>query len=111
MPVAGKPEKKVSFTFTVEVDMKKEWHQIFEESWRVMKYYFYDENMHGYDWDAIKESYKPLLQYVGNNQDLYDLTNEMIGELNASHTETDVDEVLRVLAAFATDDARPGGAR
>jgi tricorn protease len=86
MPAAGKPEKKVGFSLTVKVDKEKEWLQIFEESWRVMKYYFYDENMHGYDWNAIKESYKPLLQYVGNNQDLYDLTNEMIGELNASHT-------------------------
>jgi len=86
LPVSGKGEKKVSFNFAVKVDMRKEWLQIFEESWRVMKYYFYDENMHGYDWDTIKESYKPLLQYVGSNQDLYDLTNEMIGELNASHT-------------------------
>ena len=86
MPVAGLKEKKVAFEFSVKVDKRKEWLQIFEESWRVMKYYFYDENMHGYDWDAIKESYKPFLQYVGNNQDLYDLTNEMIGELNASHT-------------------------
>ena len=86
MPVAGFKEKKVTFEFAVKVDKRKEWEQIFEESWRVMKYYFYDENMHGYDWDAIKESYKPFLQYVGNNQDLYDLTNEMIGELNASHT-------------------------
>jgi tricorn protease len=86
LPVSGKDEKKVSFNFAVKVDKRKEWLQIFEESWRVMKYYFYDENMHGYDWDSIKESYKPLLQYVGNNQDLYDMTNEMIGELNASHT-------------------------
>ena len=69
MPVAGLKEKKVTFEFSVKVDKRKEWEQIFEESWRVMKYYFYDENMHGYDWDAIKGSYKPFLQYVGNNQD------------------------------------------
>ena len=25
------------------------------------------------------------LRYVGNNEDVYDLANEMIGELNASH--------------------------
>ncbi len=81
----GKPEK-VGFTFTVTVDKKKEWEQIFEESWRVMKYRFYDENMHGFDWTAIRATYVPLLKFVGENQDLYDLTNEMIGELNASHT-------------------------
>ena len=42
LPVSGKGEKKVSFNFAVKVDMRKEWLQIFEESWRVMKYYFYD---------------------------------------------------------------------
>lgn len=82
----GGSPKQVKFELRFVVDQRAEWEQVFEESWRVMKYRFYDENMHGYDWDAIKERYKPLLQYVGENQDLYDLCNEMIGELNASHT-------------------------
>ena len=33
----------------------------------------------------MKARYEPLLPYVGENQDLYDIANEMIGELNASH--------------------------
>ena len=86
MPISSKKKEKIKFSFNVTVDKRKEWVQIFEESWRVMKYLFYDENMHGYDWDKIKDNYKPFLKYVGSNQDLYDLTNEMIGELNASHT-------------------------
>lgn len=86
LPISGKGEKRVGFSFAVKVDLRKEWLQIFEECWRVMKYFFYDENMHGFDWETIKKTYRPFLQYVGNNQDLYDLTNEMIGELNASHT-------------------------
>jgi len=51
-----------------------------------MKYRFYDPDMHGKDWDAIKRTYKPMLKYAGSNEDVYDLANEMIGELNASHT-------------------------
>ncbi len=78
--------ERVSFTFPVRVDRRAEWNQLFEESWRVMKYRFYDEKMHGRDWAAIKARYKPLLKYVGTNEDVYDLANEMIGELNASHT-------------------------
>jgi hypothetical protein len=46
----------VNFTFTVEVDRRGEWEQIFEESWRSMKYRFYDEDMHGMDWAAIRPS-------------------------------------------------------
>ncbi len=78
-------KSSMSFSFSVEVDHRAEWEQIFEESWRVMKYRFYDENMHGKDWDAIKAEYKPLLSHVGTYEDAYDLANQMIGELNASH--------------------------
>jgi len=52
----------------------------------VMKYRFYDEKMHGYDWAAIKARYEPLLADVGSNDDVYALANAMIGEINASHT-------------------------
>ena len=86
MSLSSKKKEQVKFDFRVKIDTRAEWEQVFEESWRVMKYRFYDEDMHGFDWDAIKAKYKPLLKYVGENQDLYDLCNEMIGELNASHT-------------------------
>ncbi len=86
MSTKGSDKKKVEFDLRFQVNKHKQWEQIFEESWRVMKYRFYDPKMHGYDWDAIRARYKPMLKYVGENQDLYDLCNEMIGELNASHT-------------------------
>ncbi|HEX2343601.1 MAG TPA: S41 family peptidase [Vicinamibacterales bacterium] len=87
MELSGdKKTSTVPFNLTVKVDHRAEWQQIFDECWRVMKYRFYDEKMHGRDWAAIRERYEPLLKYVGENQDVYDLANEMIGELNASHT-------------------------
>ena len=90
MPLVGgdldNRKDKVDFEFTVVVDKRAEWRQIFDESWRIMKYRFYDPNMHGFDWASIRERYESLLRYVGQNRDVYDLTNEMIGELNASHT-------------------------
>jgi tricorn protease len=78
--------ERVSFSFPIRVDRREEWRQVFLESWRVMKYRFYDADMHGRDWDAMKAKYEPLLRFVGTNEDLHDLANEMIGELNASHT-------------------------
>lgn len=87
MELSGQYRKTpVTFAFSVKVDQRAEWAQILDESWRVMKYRFYDEKMHGRDWNAIRAKYEPLLKYVGENQDVYDLANEMIGELNASHT-------------------------
>ena len=87
MELAGEKKKtKINTAVTVKVDNRVEWQQIFDECWRVMKYQFYDEKMHGRDWNAIKATYEPLLKYVGENDDVYDIANEMIGELNASHT-------------------------
>jgi tricorn protease len=59
---------------------------MFDDAWRTMKYRFYDPKMHGFDWDAMRAKYQPLVEYVGDRQELLNIINEMIGELNASHT-------------------------
>ncbi|NQV02227.1 MAG: PD40 domain-containing protein [Bacteroidia bacterium] len=69
----------------IMVDLKAEWNQIFNESWRQMKYFFYAPNMHGLDWDAIREKYAPLVPYVNNRNDLNYIIGEMVGELNVGH--------------------------
>ena len=53
---------------------------------RCMKYRFYDPKLHGTDWDAMRAKYKPLVAFVADRQELMNVINEMIGELNASHT-------------------------
>jgi tricorn protease len=80
---AGEP---VSFAFDVRVDRRDEWKQLLDESYRVMKYRYYDPNMHGKDWTALYAKYQPLLKYAGTNEDVYDIANAMIGELSSSHT-------------------------
>ena len=59
---------------------------MFDDGWRTMKYRFYDPKMHGTDWDAMRAKYRPLVEFVGDRQELLNIINEMIGELNASHT-------------------------
>ena len=61
----NRDKKKIGFAFKVTVDRRKEFEQIFEECWRVMKYRFYDPKMHGTDWEAVRRTYKPLLKYAG----------------------------------------------
>jgi tricorn protease len=99
----GSPRpENVRFDFTVTVDRQAEWKQIFDESWRVMKYRFYDEKMHGFDWAAIKARYQPLLADVGSNEDVYDLANAMIGEINASHTGVSGPPTRRMTPLYTT---------
>ncbi len=69
----------------VMVDKQEEWQQIFDETWRHMRDFFYDRNMHGVDWKAIHDKYKPLVKYVRHRSDLAYLQGEMIGELNIGH--------------------------
>ena len=53
--------------------------------WRRYRDFFYVPNMHGYDWVAIREQYKPLLQYVSHRSDLNYVIGEMISELTVQH--------------------------
>ncbi|MEN7549177.1 PDZ domain-containing protein [Rapidithrix thailandica] len=68
------------------VDPKAEWKQIFTEGWRLERDYFYDKNMHGVDWSAMRERYGKLLEDAVTRWDVNFVLGELIGELNASHT-------------------------
>ena len=68
------------------IDGPAERDYIFEHAWRQVKRKFYDENLHGVDWPALKENYAAFLPSINNNYDFAELLSEMLGELNASHT-------------------------
>ncbi len=70
---------------TVYVDPRREWKQIFDESWRQMRDFIYDPNLHGVDWEAMKARYEVLLPYCKHRFDLTYIIGEMIGELNVGH--------------------------
>ncbi len=48
--------------------------------------WFYDQGMHGEDWEAVRAKYRKFVPYCGNRSDLTYLIGEMIAELNAGHT-------------------------
>jgi tricorn protease len=78
--------RRISFNVRVKINRPTEWAEMFGDAWRTMKYRFYDPAMHGMDWDSAKAKYEPLVKDVGDRQELLNIINEMIGELNASHT-------------------------
>jgi tricorn protease len=83
----GDRTKKTLSTAGLVVDRipAEEWNQIFNEVWRRYRDWFYVSNMHGYDWVALREQYKPLLQYVAHRSDLNYVISEMISELTVQH--------------------------
>src|SRR5262249_55456253 len=71
-PPARNPERRrINFTVRVEVNHREEWKQVFNESWRVMKHRFYDADMHGVNWAAVKEVYGPLMEYVADQEEMH----------------------------------------
>ncbi len=70
----------------MNLDPKQEWEHIYLECWRQMKYFFYAPNMHGVDWEALKQRYLPLARAVTSRADLTYVIGELIGELSAGHT-------------------------
>ncbi len=69
----------------IQINLHKEWSQVFHEAWRQMRDFFYDPGMHGVDWEAMKEKYKVFLPYLNHRNDLTYIIGEMIAELNVGH--------------------------
>src|SRR5207237_9253827 len=68
------------------VDPVAEWQQLFTEAWRLERDYFYDPNMHGVDWKAMRQRYGSLLKDAVTRWDVNYVIGELIAELSSSHT-------------------------
>ena len=68
------------------INPMEEWTQIYNDAWRFQRDFFYDKDMHGVDWNAVRAQYAALIPYCVNRADINFILGEMIGELNASHT-------------------------
>jgi tricorn protease len=63
----------------------QEWEEIFNEVWRRYRDFFYVKNMHGYNWEALRDQYRSLLPYVAHRSDLNYVLGEMVAELSTGH--------------------------
>src|SRR6185295_789148 len=70
----------------VRVEPRTEWPQIFDEAWRINRDYFYDPNMQGADWPAMKKKYAAFLPHLATSKDLYRVIRWMLSELSVSHS-------------------------
>ncbi len=88
--VDAKPGQSFSKTIPMSglrkvVDPREEWEQVFTDAWRRHRDFFYVENMHGVDWDAVYERYHAMLADAASREDVSYIIGEMIGELNVGH--------------------------
>jgi len=68
------------------VDPRLEWEQIFHDAWLMHREQFFDAEMRGLDWEAVREKYTPLVRRTTDRRELNDVFAQMMGELNALHS-------------------------
>jgi len=89
--VEPKPNQKIekplrTAEMEMTVDPRAEWRQLFTDAWRLERDFFYDPNMHGVDWNAMREQYGRLIDNAVTRWDVNYVLGELIAELSASHT-------------------------
>jgi len=67
------------------IDPREEWRQLFTDAWRIQREFFYAPNMHGVDWEAVREQYAKMLDDCASREDVSYVISEMISELNVGH--------------------------
>ncbi len=76
----------VKLAAAMDLDPAAERAYLFEHAARQTREKFYDVDLHGVDWDAMKTAYERFLPFIDTDRELAELISELQGELNASHT-------------------------
>ena len=75
---------------TSEIEMvlqpREEWKQLFNDTWRRYRDFFYDPGMQQVDWSDIRKEYSKLLDDAITRWDVNNILQEMVSELAAGHT-------------------------
>src|SRR5690242_8532783 len=69
----------------VRVVPAEEWRQMFHESIRIMRDWFYDPNYHGQNLVALENEYAAYLPTIVRRSDLNRLMQRMLGSVSVSH--------------------------
>lgn len=59
---------------------------VFLEAWRITKLAFYDPDMRGVDWDAVRDELLPRARAAATQAELSAVINDALSRLKASHT-------------------------
>ena len=81
--------------WTIQVDPREEWKQMFVDAWRMHRDFFYDKNMHGADWLKVRAKYEPLMARVTDRADVNDVLAQMSAEAVALHSQVGANDVRK----------------
>jgi tricorn protease len=115
--VQAQPEQKITDPvptdgLVMQLVPREEWQQIYDDTWRRYRDFFYDPNMHGLDWDALYEQYGALLTDARTRWDVQNIQFHLLGETSAGHTyvrDGDVERAERVETGYLGIDWQQDG--
>ncbi|HLL99423.1 MAG TPA: PDZ domain-containing protein, partial [Pyrinomonadaceae bacterium] len=84
-PVKADEGKQDFNRMEVSVVPAEEWRQMFRESMRIMRDWFYDPNYHGQNLALLEREYAAYLPTVARRSDLNALMRQMLGHVSVSH--------------------------
>lgn len=96
------------------VEPQTEWRQMYAESWRILRDFFYDPNHHGVNIPETMKRYEPYIEAVGSRTDLNYVLSEALGEFTCSHlyiSGGDVPQPARVRGGLLGADYTIDGGR
>ncbi|HBQ00753.1 MAG TPA: Tricorn protease like protein, partial [Gammaproteobacteria bacterium] len=106
--VSAEPEQRLENAIAtdglvMQLVPREEWQQIYDDTWRRYRDFFYDPEMHGLDWDALREQYAALLPDARTRWDVQRIQFHLLGETSAGHTyvrQGDVETVERRMTGY-----------
>ena len=82
----GTPGKALKMDgMMAKVDPRAEWRQMYAETWRIEREFFYDPGYHGLNLKKIAAKYQPYVDGLSTRSDLTYLQQEMLGEMTVGH--------------------------
>ena len=81
--------------WTIRVDPREEWKQMFVDAWRMHRDFFYDKNMHGADWVKVRAKYEPLMARVTDRAEVSDVLAQMSAEAVALHSQIGANDLRK----------------
>lgn len=86
-PADTKDAKVQTKQWKLAIMPQQEWQQIFRDTWLMHRDSLFDANMRGLDWQQVNAKYAPLLARLTDRHELNDIFEQMMGELNALHSQ------------------------
>ena len=82
----GGKKSDININMSYAYNVQKLNERVFEQAWGLFADNFYDPDFHGQNWQELYKEYRPYVNKARDINDVGGIIDEMVGDLNASHT-------------------------